>query len=546
MRKFAWGYLSPTSSFLSVSRTPPQFSPLLVVRNASLTSAINRGKRKSQSAGSYKTDKSPRNESRGDSIVRYHKTRGQTWPERDTTGLEEEPEASDVVAPAGDGLSVSDRRDFNANISKSGRFMGLPSQLCREPHVQDNPSDPIPQDGRSFYRLTSDRRRDDSQRRDETPTKTHVKIPGAVPYTTPASEFIYGTSAIQSALQCGRRKLYKLYVYKGMLKQAVSTDEGLAKIALTHGVQVKNVAGDWIRLMDKMSSGRPHNGYILEASPLPKLPVASYEPVSSITDGYFTTTLTHQSREEEDINGTNNQIPSLSRFAGDSSQRRYPFTLLLDGILDPGNLGAIIRSAYYLGVDAITFAARNSAPFSPVTIKASAGAAENIPLLSVINTVQFVDTSRSNGWRFFAAEAPGSASSRRDRGKNSRAPKFPTHATLSEMNQALTESPCVLMLGGEGLGLSSNLRKRADTFVGIPGSRMVDGRDIAGVDSLNVSVASALLCDAFLRAPDDKAATRLPEPISSLHTEPEAETSSSPDVLAGEQEPDAPDDEKLF
>lgn len=55
--------------------------------------------------------------------------------------------------------------------------------------------------------------------------------------------------------------------------------------------------------------------------------------------------------------------------------------------------------------------------------------------------------------------------------------------------------PTVLMLGGEGEGLRPNLRKRADYVVGVEGQRLGKG----GVDSLNVSVAAGVLCEAFLR-----------------------------------------------
>lgn len=486
--------------------------------------------------------------------MRYHRTRGEKYPERDAAeNLEKEKRQIDEVASEENDLPVLGNEGLSGSISKQGGYMGLPLKLRYE---QSQPRDSITGSRRHGDR-SSGNRTGSSRRRDEAAIKTHATIPASIPYTTPASEFIYGTSAIRSALRCYRRKLYKLYVYDGMLKQAGTTrDDSLSKLALINGIQVKNVAGDWIRLLDKMSSGRPHNGYILEASPLPKLPILNYEPVDSPTAGYFPVTLGHQSREEEEINGTNNRIPSLGTFTssptGSPTQHRYPFTLLLDGILDPGNLGAVIRSAYYLGVDAITFAARNSAPFSPVTIKSSAGAAENIPLLSVINTVQFIDTSRANGWRFFAAEAPGSASSKRAPGQRSRAQVFPTQASMSELSQALTESPCVLMLGGEGLGLSSNLRKRADTFIGIPGARMgnPDG-DIAGVDSLNVSVASALLCEAFLRGPTDRVASSqdTPEPVPSLpeativYGETQASAGNAEDT---NQEPDPEDGEKLF
>lgn len=151
--------------------------------------------------------------------------------------------------------------------------------------------------------------------------------------------------------------------------------------------------------------------------------------------------------------------------------------------LDPGNLGAIIRSAYFLGVDAIAFSTRNSAPFSSVALKASAGAAEYVPLLSVQSPVTFVDWSKKNEWRFFAAVAPDSSSA-------SKQPPL----SISHLKGELKDAPCILMLGGEGSGIQPMLQKRADRVVGVDGLRAGKG----GVDSLNVSVAAALLCQGFL------------------------------------------------
>lgn len=67
-------------------------------------------------------------------------------------------------------------------------------------------------------------------------------------------------------------------------------------------------------------------GYVLEASPLPRLPVASLQPVTKPQDSFYAD-LNHQSREEEAINGTKGMI----QFTGNKA--RYPVVLLLDGIV---------------------------------------------------------------------------------------------------------------------------------------------------------------------------------------------------------------------
>lgn len=83
--------------------------------------------------------------------------------------------------------------------------------------------------------------------------------PRGIPYTTSASEFLYGTSVVTAALKLSRRKLYKLYIYAGENRSPTSQDATVRKLALAQNVEVVNVTGNWLRLLDRMSDGRPHN-----------------------------------------------------------------------------------------------------------------------------------------------------------------------------------------------------------------------------------------------------------------------------------------------
>lgn len=310
------------------------------------------------------------------------------------------------------------------------------------------------------------------------------RLPLSIPYTTPASEFLYGTSVVEAALRSRRnprRKLYKLYIYSGENRENAEKDAIIERLAKKNGVNVQYVGADWLRIMDKMSGGRPHNGYVLEASPLPRLPVTSLGAVTSQDNrpGVIVS-LDHQSREEAAINGTSNFIPLPQDRLG-----RKPFILLLDSIVDPGNLGGIIRTASFLGVSAIAISTRNSASFTPIVLKASAGASENITLFSVRKPAGFVIDSKAAGWKVYAAVAPS--------GKQEYV--TPTSITTEELEDPLQESPCILMLGNEGEGLRWNLRSKADVEIGILGSGMTES-----VNSMNVSVATGILCDTFLRS----------------------------------------------
>ncbi|KAJ5454535.1 uncharacterized protein N7458_005491 [Penicillium daleae] len=326
--------------------------------------------------------------------------------------------------------------------------------------------------------------------------KENVKVPESIPYSSPASEFIYGTSAVEAALRCGRRKLYKLYLYQRAGEDLGPAKVALRKLALSKNIDIKLAFAGWDRLLDKMSAGRPHNGCVLEASPLPKLPVRGLHAVPAISESHFRVELAPQSREEAAVNGTNDHIPILHPSDPSSGQQthRYPVALLLDGVVDSGNIGAIIRSAYYLGIDAIIFAGRQSAPLSPVTIKASAGAAENMTLLHAQNEVDFIKRSKENGWRFYAADAPGPGATYLDRAMADGETVLPT-----------MHSPSVIMMGSEASGLNAHIKSHADSIVSIPGARhsahLGVESDPARIDSLNVSVAAALLMEMFLRTP---------------------------------------------
>jgi 21S rRNA (GM2251-2'-O)-methyltransferase len=375
-------------------------------------------------------------------------------------------------------------------------------------------------------------------------TKSFLVPPSTIPCTTAASEFIYGTSAVQAAIQCARRKLYVLYIYDVGENKPLSRTywedplmKTLQKYALLAGAKVKRVRGPWLKMMDKMSDGRPHNNVILEASPLPRLPAASFDMVESPTAREFYVKLNSQPQENAEINGTDGRIQlACYRRTKESifddpepedKPPRYPLVLLLDGILDEGNLGGIIRSAHYLGVDAVAFSARNSAPLSPVTMKAAAGAAESIPLISVHDPRTLITKSRENGWRFFAAEAPSSA----------RSDKNQSRAVLDppDLASQLQISPCVLMLGGEGSGLSRMLSNSADSFVAIPGVYTPTPEvDKAGVDSLNVSVATAILCEAFLRLPSGGESASQIAPLQ------------TPPMEKDEQSPEEKDEQVMF
>ncbi|KAI0528279.1 hypothetical protein F5B22DRAFT_641251 [Xylaria bambusicola] len=312
-----------------------------------------------------------------------------------------------------------------------------------------------------------------SRKTDDGPIRIH--------HTTAASQFLYGRSVVEAALKDSRRQLYRLYIYNGDDRQNTSQDDVLAKLARQKGIDVTKVPNSGLRMMDKMSAGRPHNGCILEASPLPQLPLKALGPLSEDPQkpGFYVT-VAHQLSEDAKINGTSDFVTYHL------PKERKPFVLLLDGILDPANLGAIIRTAAFLGVNGIAITKGSSATLTAVAVKASAGASETMTLFSISSTMDFLTRSKENGWLVYAA-VPAMKRSRRN-----------THLTVDrvETYDPLSTQPTVLVIGSEGEGLKRQVRREADHEVSIPSAL---GGVSAVVDSLNVSVATGILCSAFLK-----------------------------------------------
>jgi len=227
-----------------------------------------------------------------------------------------------------------------------------------------------------------------------------------------------------------------------------------------------------------MSDSRPHNGYVLEASKLPKTPIISLSKVS------FDKATFDLQIAQNDFTESGLVLSELSNSVPNRSPTRYPLVLMLDEILDPGNLGAIIRSAYFLGCSALLVTERNCAPLSPTCLKSSVGASEYLPILAHVTPPRLIEASKAAGWKFFAAAPrPAKYASSRYIGME--------HGLV---RSALENGPVVLLMGGEGEGLRESIKKMCDKCISITAAPDVD----RGVDSLNVSVAAGVLMQALL------------------------------------------------
>ncbi|MFS8985937.1 23S rRNA (guanosine(2251)-2'-O)-methyltransferase RlmB [Streptococcus gordonii] len=143
-------------------------------------------------------------------------------------------------------------------------------------------------------------------------------------------------------------------------------------------------------------------------------------------------------------------------------QEDNPLLLILDGLTDPHNLGSILRTADATNVAGVIIPKHRAVGVTPVVAKTSTGAIEHIPIARVTNLSQTLDKLKDAGFWIFGTDMQGTPSH-----------KWNTAGKLA------------LIIGNEGKGISSNIKKQVDEMLTIP----MNGH----VQSLNASVAAAIL-----------------------------------------------------
>jgi 23S rRNA (guanosine2251-2'-O)-methyltransferase len=137
--------------------------------------------------------------------------------------------------------------------------------------------------------------------------------------------------------------------------------------------------------------------------------------------------------------------------------------VVLDGVEDPHNLGAIIRTAHAAGAASVIIPERRAAGLTDVVAKAAAGALEYLPVVRVTNINRALEELKERGFWIYGLDERGT----------------------EEYHRVEYNKPTALVLGGEGAGLHEHVRKRCDVLVRIP---------MAGkISSLNVSVAAGVV-----------------------------------------------------
>ena len=147
---------------------------------------------------------------------------------------------------------------------------------------------------------------------------------------------------------------------------------------------------------------------------------------------------------------------------------KNPVIVMLDHLEDPHNFGAIIRTSYALGIDAIIIPNDRSVDITPTVVKTSAGAVYNIPIIKVPNLTNTIEKLKKEGYWIVGTDMQGD--------------------NYCELKY---DMPTCLIIGNEGKGMSKIVKNNCDYLVSIP----MEGQ----IDSLNASVSCGIILSEIKR-----------------------------------------------
>ncbi|NRA84889.1 MAG: 23S rRNA (guanosine(2251)-2'-O)-methyltransferase RlmB [Gammaproteobacteria bacterium] len=231
-------------------------------------------------------------------------------------------------------------------------------------------------------------------------------------------DLLFGLHSVEAVLVNEPERILEIFVLKGREDQRMTKVIGVAR---RNGISIAFVGK---KTMDEKANGESHQGIIANAR-------------------------TAKVKTEAELD----QI---------IAENKHPFLLILDGVTDPHNLGACIRSADAAGVHAVIVPKDKSASLTPVVRKVACGAAETMPLIQVTNLARTMREIQQQGvWIIGTA---GEAT--------------------SELFDTKIEGSVALVMGAEGKGMRRLTREHCDELVSLPMS--------GSVSSLNVSVTTGI------------------------------------------------------
>lgn len=240
------------------------------------------------------------------------------------------------------------------------------------------------------------------------------------------SEYIYGRRAVLEALRSAADRVNKLFIAQGA--RGGETMGEIRELAKRNRVVTKVLPK---RALERYAPGASHQGVVASMAPV------SYADADDLARPH---------RDGE---------PAL--------------IIVLDGITDPQNLGAILRTAEAVGAGGVIIPRHRSAALTSVVAKHSAGASQFIPVARAPNIARIIDTLKENGVQ--TVGAAGDA-----------------ETTIYEVDFTL---PTAIVIGSEGTGLRPLVRKKCDLLARIP----MRGK----ISSLNASAAAAVVLYEALR-----------------------------------------------
>ena len=308
---------------------------------------------------------------------------------------------------------------YDRSYSKQDRFRDRPQQTGERERGQDR---------------FSERRRSGDERR-QTPNRSRTAVGGARPdrndrpapplqpeaaaASAPPDDLVWGRHASLAALESGR-PIHRIWCTPEMRSAAKFLQ--LLRQAKASGVLVEEVT--WARL-GQITGGSVHQGIALQTAAAETL-----------------------------------DLDTLIEGCADLGES--PLLLALDGVTDPHNLGAVVRSAEAMGAHGVVLPQRRSAGLTGSAAKVAAGALEHMPVARVVNLNRSLEKLKDAGYRVIGLAAEGDV-------------------TLTDVD---LDGPLVLVTGSEDQGLSLMTRRHCDQLVRIP---------LRGITpSLNASVATAL------------------------------------------------------
>jgi len=253
------------------------------------------------------------------------------------------------------------------------------------------------------------------------------------------ANYIYGLAPVLEALRAGRRPIQKILIAAGANPSRLNE---LTETARRAGISVEKRDR---RALDELTRRANHQGVVAMVAGPPAPASGPGGKTSAKTSGYV---------EAEAI------LDSLGAL---------PLLVLLDGIEDPHNLGAILRTCEGAGVDGVFIPEHRAAGLNETVAKTSAGAVEYVRVARVTNLVRLIEELKERGIRVVGVEGGTQAS-----------------YTGADFNL-----PLALVVGGEGKGVRRLVRENCDAVVSIP---------MAGpTESLNASVAAGVVLAEIAR-----------------------------------------------